>query len=168
MDLTDDDIAQILKLIDATPFDEIDIEWKGLKLYLRRGGESATPIPASKPEPVAMDAKQAADKKAADKAGPNEPAPESAPSDTPPPAGVDAVRAPTMGTFYRRPEPGAPAFVEQGDTVAKGDTLCLMEVMKVFNAVSAERAGTIEKICVEDGTVVEFGQTLFHLKPVGD
>jgi acetyl-CoA carboxylase biotin carboxyl carrier protein len=163
LDLTDDDIAQLLKLIDATPFDEIDIEWKGLKLFLRRGGESPTPIPASSSEPIAMDANEAADE-----AEPKEPAPESAVSDAPPPAGVDAVRAPTIGTFYRRPEPGAPPFVEEGDTVAEGDTLYLLEVMKVFNAVSAERAGTIEKVCVEDGTLVEFDQTLFHLKPLGE
>ena len=162
MDLTDDDVAQILKLIDATPFDEIDIEWKGLKLYLRRGGGSPTPIPASDSEPIAGDASDAADK-----AAPHEPAPKRIVSDTPPPAGVDAVRAPTVGTFYRRPEPGARAFVEQGDTVAEGDTLCLMEVMKVFNAVCAQRAGTIEKVCVEDGTLVEFDETLFHLKPLG-
>jgi acetyl-CoA carboxylase biotin carboxyl carrier protein len=163
LDLTDDDIEQILKLIDATPFDEIDIEWKGLNLHLRRGGGTPTPIPVSKSEPIAMDAKESADK-----TEPTKPTPKTTTADAPPPAGVDAIRAPTVGTFYRCPEPGAPPFVEEGGTVALGDTLCLIEVMKVFNAVTAERAGTIEEVCVEDGSLVEFDQTLFHLKPHGD
>lgn len=71
------------------------------------------------------------------------------------------VKSPMVGTFYRSSAPGAPAFVEVGATVKEGDTLCIIEAMKLLNEIDADLSGTITKILVENGQPVEFGQPLF-------
>jgi acetyl-CoA carboxylase biotin carboxyl carrier protein len=71
------------------------------------------------------------------------------------------VKSPMVGTFYRAASPGAPAFVEVGDSVAQGDTLCIVEAMKLMNEIEADASGTIKAILVENGQPVEFGQPLF-------
>ena len=72
-----------------------------------------------------------------------------------------AVKSPMVGTFYRSASPGAGPFVEIGDTVAQGDTLCIVEAMKLMNEIEADASGTIKAILVENGQPVEFGQPLF-------
>ncbi len=74
--------------------------------------------------------------------------------------GIVAVRAPMLGTFYRTPAPGERPFVEVGDKVGADDTVCLVEVMKLFQSIKAGVAGTVVKIAVENGSMVEHGQTL--------
>ncbi|MEX5745043.1 acetyl-CoA carboxylase biotin carboxyl carrier protein [Massilia sp. X63] len=71
------------------------------------------------------------------------------------------VKSPMVGTFYRSSAPGAPAFVEVGQSIKQGDTLCIIEAMKLLNEIDADVAGTITKILVENGQPVEFGQPLF-------
>ena len=73
------------------------------------------------------------------------------------------VKSPMVGTFYRSSAPGAPAFVEVGSTVKEGDTLCIIEAMKLLNEIDADLSGTVTKILVENGQPVEFGQPLFVL-----
>ena len=75
-----------------------------------------------------------------------------------------AVKSPMVGTFYRSASPGAAPFVEIGDTVAQGDTLCIVEAMKLMNEIEADAAGTIKAILVENGQAVEFGQPLFVIE----
>jgi acetyl-CoA carboxylase biotin carboxyl carrier protein len=70
-----------------------------------------------------------------------------------------------VGTFYRSPAPGAPAFVEVGATVAKGKTLCIVEAMKLLNEIESEVAGTVVEILVENAQPVQFGQPLFKIRP---
>jgi acetyl-CoA carboxylase biotin carboxyl carrier protein len=72
-----------------------------------------------------------------------------------------AVTSPMVGTFYRSPSPDAKAFVEVGDTVAVGDTLCIIEAMKLLNEIEADKAGVIKKILVDSGHAVEYGEPLF-------
>ncbi|MEP6609708.1 MAG: acetyl-CoA carboxylase biotin carboxyl carrier protein [Burkholderiaceae bacterium] len=72
-----------------------------------------------------------------------------------------AVKSPMVGTFYRSPSPGAAAFIELGQTVKPGDTLCIIEAMKLLNEIEAEVGGTVKQILVENGQPVEYGQTLF-------
>lgn len=81
------------------------------------------------------------------------------------PEGLQRVRAPTMGTFYRAPKPGAPPFVEPGARVAAGDPLGLVEVMKLFNSVNAPCAGTVTHVLAGDAAVVAEGQALVALRP---
>ena len=75
-----------------------------------------------------------------------------------------AVKSPMVGTFYRSASPGAPPFVEIGDTVAQGDTLCIVEAMKLMNEIESDASGTIKAILVENGQAVEFGQPLFIIE----
>ncbi len=72
-----------------------------------------------------------------------------------------AVKSPMVGTFYRSPSPGAKPFVDLGQTVAEGDTLCIIEAMKLLNEIESDKSGTIKAILVENGQPVEFGQPLF-------
>jgi acetyl-CoA carboxylase biotin carboxyl carrier protein len=98
------------------------------------------------------------------------PAPAAAPAAAPAPAVAapvvapdegHALKSPMVGTFYRSASPGAAPFVEIGDTVAQGDTLCIVEAMKLMNEIEADVGGTIKAILVENGQPVEFGQPLF-------
>ena len=72
-----------------------------------------------------------------------------------------AVKSPMVGTFYRSASPGAKAFVEAGDVVKEGDTICIIEAMKILNEIEADKSGTISKILCENGQAVEYGQPLF-------
>lgn len=88
---------------------------------------------------------------------------------TPPPEGDDAdavfITSPFVGTFYRAPAPGAPSFTEPGQTVNVGQTLCIVEAMKLMNEIESDVSGTVLQVLVDNGTSVEFGQKLFKVKP---
>ncbi|MFD0667748.1 acetyl-CoA carboxylase biotin carboxyl carrier protein [Ramlibacter sp. MAHUQ-53] len=88
------------------------------------------------------------------------PAPAAAPAE---PAG-HAVKSPMVGTFYRASSPGAKPFVEVGQQVKAGDTICIIEAMKILNEIEADKAGTISKILCENGQAVEYGQSLFVIE----
>ncbi len=75
-----------------------------------------------------------------------------------------ALKSPMVGTFYRAPSPGAPSFVEVGQSVSKGQTLCIIEAMKLLNEIESDFAGTIKAILVENGQPVEYGQALFLIE----
>jgi acetyl-CoA carboxylase biotin carboxyl carrier protein len=93
------------------------------------------------------------------------PAPAAAPAAAAPAVAAEptghVVKSPMVGTFYRSSAPGAPAFVEVGSTIKEGDTLCIIEAMKLLNEIDADVSGTVTKILVENGQPVEFGQPLF-------
>jgi acetyl-CoA carboxylase biotin carboxyl carrier protein len=91
---------------------------------------------------------------------PASPAAAAAPSAEPEPKGT-VVKSPMVGTFYRSPSPGAKAFVEVGEAVKSGDTLCIIEAMKLLNEIEAEVAGEVKQVLVENGQPVEYGQPLF-------
>ncbi len=84
------------------------------------------------------------------------------------PADVDeghVVKSPMVGTFYRSPSPGAPAFVELGQSVNEGQTLCIIEAMKLLNEIESDVSGTVKRILVENGQPIEYGQPLFIIAP---
>jgi acetyl-CoA carboxylase biotin carboxyl carrier protein len=91
-------------------------------------------------------------------------APAAAASAPAPAADGEAITSPMVGTFYRKPGPDSPSFVSVGDAVSEGQTLCIIEAMKVMNEIKAEKSGTITAILVEDGTPVQFGDALFRIK----
>jgi acetyl-CoA carboxylase biotin carboxyl carrier protein len=82
--------------------------------------------------------------------------------------GLLPIRAPMLGTFYRAPKPGAPPFVQVDQSIEEEDTVCIIEVMKLFNTVKAGVRGIIKKICVEDAQMVEYQQTLFLVEEVAE
>lgn len=94
------------------------------------------------------------------------PAPEVAPAPTPtaPQQTGTPLTSPMVGTFYRAPSPGADPFVKVGDTVKKGQVVCIIEAMKLLNEVEADMDGTVKEVCVENGQPVEFGQSLFIIE----
>jgi acetyl-CoA carboxylase biotin carboxyl carrier protein len=162
MSLTQDEILQVLKLLDHSSFDELDLQIGALKLKARRKGV-VTPDagqPQSLGHPAILEARRE-DRRVLPKemeAACPAPAPELQ-------EGLVPIKAPMLGTFYRRPSPREPSFVEVGAFVQATDTVCLLEVMKVFSTVQAGVQGTIEKVCVESGELVEFGQILFWIRP---
>jgi len=91
-------------------------------------------------------------------------APESA---TPPGAGLKEIRSPMVGTFYAQPEPGTEAYVRIGSRVTSGQTVCIIEAMKIMNEIEAEVTGVVREILVDDASPVEYGQVLFRVDPNG-
>ena len=93
-------------------------------------------------------------------------APAAAPVGAPPAAAATghAIKSPMVGTFYRSSSPGAPAFVEIGSQVKEGDTVCIIEAMKILNEIEADKSGTITQILCENGQAVEYGQPLFVIE----
>lgn len=172
MFLTHDDVLTILKIIDEAPYDEVRLEIDDLKLHVRRRGDGSSldsvQLLSRPPESTTRsktESSPAAHTHAANSALPaREQAPPIAAVQPPLPEGLVAVRASMLGTFYRAPAPGEPPFVEVGDKVSADDTVCLMEVMKLFNSVKAGVAGTVVKIVVENGSMVEYGQTLILIE----
>ncbi|MGE5231615.1 MAG: acetyl-CoA carboxylase biotin carboxyl carrier protein [Deltaproteobacteria bacterium] len=81
--------------------------------------------------------------------------------------GLKEIRSPMVGTFYRAPEPGAEAYAQVGTRVTAGQTVCIIEAMKIMNEIEAEIAGVVREVCVEDAQPVEFGQVLFRVDPNG-
>ena len=177
MKLTEDEVIQILKLVEESRFDELNLEMGDLKLHVRKGGLMGKPAMASvqavgSPNPVTEASKgghphraQEVESKVAvlrEKEVPRVPGKKevSAPEE-----GLVPIAAPMLGTFYQRPAPGSPPYVEVGTYVKENDTVCLLEVMKVFNSVRAGVKGYIIKICAESGDLVEYKQTLFWVKP---
>jgi acetyl-CoA carboxylase biotin carboxyl carrier protein len=97
-------------------------------------------------------------------------APAAAPAEAAAPAAAPAsnlveIKSPMVGTFYRSPAPEAPAYVEVGSKVARGQTLCILEAMKLMNELESDVAGTVREVCVDNGEPVEYGQVLFRLEP---
>ncbi|MBM4264667.1 MAG: acetyl-CoA carboxylase biotin carboxyl carrier protein [Deltaproteobacteria bacterium] len=163
MELSEDDVLHILKLIDESHFDYFQLEVGDLKITVSKGD----PIPlGSNAQPVVISAAPAT---AAPAAAPKPAAaPATAPQAAKPaaiPEGHVAITAPLLGTFYVAPEPGAPPFVKVGQKVTEDTTCGLIEVMKVFNSVRAAVKGTIVEVVAQNGSFVEFGQPLFIVKP---
>ena len=162
--LTYREVAEILKVIDASNCDEVVLEIGGTRLVVRRSisgasGHDQSAVPSAAPTALA-------------------PLSHATPPMAPPPPvesraatadgtfpGAHEVRAPMVGTFYRRPSPQEPIFVGVGQIVTKGQALCLIEVMKLFTTIETTTAGTIEAILPEDGALVEFDQLLFLIRP---
>jgi acetyl-CoA carboxylase biotin carboxyl carrier protein len=156
MDL--DDIKQILELVREHDLAELELERDGLKVRVRKAGPQVTMIPPAMPIPGPMPLAMSGTPVAA-----------AAPASTSPAEvaeGIDlaVIKSPIVGTLYRSPEPGAQSFVEVGDTVKKGQVLCIIEAMKLMNEIESDCDGEIAAIYVENGRPVQFGERLFAVK----
>lgn len=164
--MTEDEVLQILDLIEKSNFDFLELQMGDLKLTVSKGG---TPVRSEGGQPIvhvsdsSSGQSPAVRTEAPKEAAPAAPQPQTKP--VPVKEGTVPITAPMVGTFYATPEPGAAPFVEVGDHVDAETTVGLVEVMKVFNAVSSGTNGIIEEICVESGQFVEHGQTLFLVRP---
>lgn len=154
-ELTHDDVQRILQIIDGMGDRDVHLEFGDLKLHVTRDGapynRDVRPAEASPAEPARSVASAVR--------APEPPAPSEVP------AGYVAVRAPTVGTFYRASSPGAKPFVEVGDHVKPDDIVCVFDVMKLFSSMNAGVAGTITAILVENQALVQQDQPLILIKP---
>ena len=140
-------IREVVRIVQESGVGEVTIEESGMRVSVRRTPEQLDPqLAAAVPQ---LDASE----------GEPMPVPEA--------DGVVRVEAPMVGVFYRAAQPGAPPFVEEGETVAAGQTLCILEAMKLMNEIKADSAGIVRAIHVGNAEPVEFGQLLFELEPVG-
>lgn len=157
MSLSAADIQEIMRLIEASDFDELILENAGTKLVLRRGAAAASaPVAVAAPPAMAAPAVAAAVFPAAAVAEPAAvPATDAA-------AGVP-IESPMLGTFYRAPKPGAPPFVEVGAAVEADTVIGIVEVMKLMNTVRAGVRGTVVAVIAQDGALVEYGETLIRV-----
>jgi acetyl-CoA carboxylase biotin carboxyl carrier protein len=145
-----DKLRALLEVLTEQNIAEFEHEAEGIRVRIVRGG-----VRALGPE---IFVQSAGAPLAAAMSGSPAPAAEVAPSDT-----ID-VTCPFVGTFYRSPSPDAPSFVEVGSVVRPGQTLCIVEAMKLMNEIEAELSGTITEIYAQNGKSVEFGQKLFRVK----
>jgi len=181
-DLSREDVLQILELIDKSEFDFFQLEMGDLKLTISKMGLPAdaangaatvqlparAPAPEKPTTPALERPAPAAQLQATQASLPQKAAqPDRATADQASPDGLVPVKAPMVGTFYRAPEPGAPPFVEVGSHVEEDTTLGLIEVMKVFNSIRAGVRGVVAEILVQNAQFVEYGQTLFYIRPDG-
>ncbi|MEQ9168678.1 MAG: acetyl-CoA carboxylase biotin carboxyl carrier protein [Fulvivirga sp.] len=154
------EIRDLIDFISATGLNEVKIETEELKLSIKREPDvqnrivEASVAPAAAPAPVA--------------AAPSSPAPAAAaPSAAEVPASSKyvEVKSPMIGTFYRSPNPDSPSFVNVGDKIEKGQPVCIIEAMKLFNEIESEVSGTIVKVVAENASPVEYDQVLFLVDP---
>ncbi len=155
MDL--DEIKQLIEFIKSRELSEFELEQDGVKIRIKSGQQmvAVQQMPAAMPVMAAPPA--------AAPAAPATPAPAAAPADEG--GEVAIVKSPIVGTFYRANEPGAKPFVPVGDTVRKGQVLCIIEAMKLMNEIDSEYDGEVVSIYVENGQAVQYGERLFAIKP---
>ncbi|MCS7058292.1 MAG: acetyl-CoA carboxylase biotin carboxyl carrier protein [Meiothermus sp.] len=161
------ELKSILQALQDHEVSELTLETPDYKLTIKRGPEVQY-VPTPAPIPQNQPAFQAAP------AAPPVPAVEAAPPSPPPraePPKEEAgryveVKAPIVGTFYRAPSPDAEPYVKEGDTVKKGQVLCIIEAMKLMNEIESEVSGVVRKILVQNAEPVEYGQVLFLIEPV--
>jgi acetyl-CoA carboxylase biotin carboxyl carrier protein len=162
--MTDLDFLRgLIDAVDSSGIDSLEINRAGTRIRIAKT-PAASPVafpgfaqPAPPPPAAAAMAAPAAPSVAAPAAAPA--APEA--------SNLIEITSPMVGTFYRAPAPDAPPYVEVGSTVNKGQTLCILEAMKLMNELDCEHDGVIREILVEDADPVEYGQVLFRIEPSG-
>ena len=149
-------VKKLIELLEQSDVTEIEIREGEESVRISRQGTAAQPLLVSaSPQPQTVGV-----------------APTAAPAAVPEPAASAAddepeenlVRSPMVGTFYRAPSPGSKPFVEEGEQVKSGDTLCIIEAMKILNQIECEKSGTLRRIMVENGQPVEYNQPLFVIE----
>ena len=150
MNLTAADVAEIMRLVEESNFDELNLDINGVKLVLRRaGGRAPAASPADSPAQPAAPVL----------------APRQAAVSVPIGADLKDITSPLLGTFYRAPKPGSAPFVEVGSAVDEDSVIAIVEVMKLMNTVRAGVKGVITEILPADESLVEFGDVLMRARP---
>ena len=153
------EIKKLVELVRANDLAEFELEEPDFRVTIKCTAEAAAPMMFSHPGHSVMTASMSA-----------VPAPSAAAAQLPEKdedAGLDDIKSPIVGTFYRSPSPEAAPFVKVGDRVEEETVVCIVEAMKVMNEIKAECKGVIKKIMIENATPVEYGQSLFKIDPAG-
>ena len=164
--MDDRQLKDLMDYLARSSFIEFELERDGFKLRLvKAGGAAQAPaaavalVPQGAPAPPEPPGGSAP-------APPHTPSPGAPPTVLPPEAPLEAITSPMVGTFFRAPNSNADPFVEVGDVVQLGQVICIVEAMKLMNEIEADRSGEIAEIPVANGQPVEFGETLFRLRPL--
>ncbi len=149
------ELKELIKLLEESALSELEIEEDNRRVRLSKQWNSGVPmqqfaVPAPAPAPVATPA-----------------APVQTEAEAAIEAGLLTIESPMVGTFYAASGPGDPPFVLPGTRIEKDQTVCIVEAMKIMNEVASNHSGIIEKVLVENGQPVEFGQPLFHVRHAG-
>ena len=158
MPLSDDDVREILRIIDESALSELDIETEGFSLHVRKGGVGAAPSGRPRVRDVPEQDEVRHPPGGLETSAP--PAPAAAKTD-----GRATITAPMLGTVYRAEGPGKPPCVEVGQRVEPDTIVCIIEVMKMMNSVTAGLSGTIAEVVPDNAELVEYGQPLFRVQP---
>jgi acetyl-CoA carboxylase biotin carboxyl carrier protein len=154
-----DFLRGLIEAVDAAGIDSIEFHRSGTRIRISKTPPPAPAAPVPAPAASAAPAIAAAPAQtAALPAAPSEPAPAAV-------SNLIDVKSPMVGTFYRQPAPEAPSYVEIGSTVKKGQTLCILEAMKLMNELESEVDGIVREVLVENSDPVEYGQVLFRIEP---
>jgi acetyl-CoA carboxylase biotin carboxyl carrier protein len=155
MNLTNDDVEDIIRLLDSSYFNELRLKTERFDLYLRRSrsGWTQEMHTVASPNVIGGARPEKAAHKAAESGQPDSEV-----------SGLVAVRAPMVGTFYRAPKPGAPPFVDVGSTVGEHTVIGIVETMKLMNSVSAGVSGKVVEICVADGELIQAQHILMRVR----
>lgn len=153
-------VRGLIEAIDNSSIDSLEINRAGTRIRIAKTPPAA-PVMAHSHAPAPM-MSAPAPAAAAPATAPAEVSPSPSPS---PSSNLTDVKSPMVGTFYRQPAPEAPAYVEVGSTVKKGQTLCILEAMKLMNELESEVDGVVREILVENSDPVEYGQVLFRIEP---
>ncbi|MFY0712196.1 acetyl-CoA carboxylase biotin carboxyl carrier protein [Seonamhaeicola sp. NFXS20] len=156
------EIQNLIRFVAKSGASEVKLEMDDVKITIKTGSDTETTIVQQVPAaPVPQVTQVAAHPVAQEPAAPvkSPAAPENDDSK------YITIKSPIIGTFYRKPSPDKPLFVEVGQTIAEGDVLCIIEAMKLFNEIESEVSGKIVKVLVDDATPVEFDQPLFLVDP---
>lgn len=152
-------IQELIKLVNDSNIGEVTVEQKDFKITIRQKEEQAPQyLPAPMPQAPIYQMPQA-QLPAAPQAQAAAAAPAAAPANT------VTIKSPMIGTFYRRPSPDKPNFVEVGDDVSVGSVVCIIEAMKLFNEIESEVSGKVVKLLVDDASPVEYDQPLYLVEP---
>ena len=143
-----DFIQSLIEAVDASDLDYIEIERHGTRIKLAKTPEQTLTVPTSATEPIVSDVLDTAD---------SQPDVQQLESD------LFEIKSPMVGTFCRSPAPDAPPYTEVGENISPGDTLCIIEAMKLMNELESEVSGVIQEVCIENMEPVEFGQVLFRV-----
>ena len=166
-------IQQLIKLVEESNIDELEVStfWGGQKIRVRKNNTISNAQPVIMQNPITQQQVHPPEIV--------EPYTESRQPDlkaisseqNPDTESVEEInlgeefKSPLVGTFYQAAKPGTPPFVKEGDTIIKGQIICIIEAMKIFNEIEAEHSGIVKKILVKDGTPVEYGQSLMIINP---
>ena len=154
-------IQDLVKMVNKSNISELSIEEKDIKITIKQKEDKyVTGVPVQQVQAVqAAPVVSQAPAQAASPVAPKAAAPAAADN-------LLTIKSPMIGTFYRRPSPDKPNFVEEGDEVKNGKVVCIIEAMKLFNEIESEISGRVVKILVEDSTPVEYDQPLFLVEPI--
>jgi acetyl-CoA carboxylase biotin carboxyl carrier protein len=152
----------LIAAVDGSGIDTLEISRAGIRIRISKTAPAAAGSPAAVPAAPTATMLPATTHGAA-----ASPDPASAETEAKPAADLYEVKSPMVGTFYRAPAPEAPAYVELGSTVSVGQTLCILEAMKLMNEMESEVEGVVREILVENADPVEYGQVLFRVEKIG-